>query len=75
MFTGIVREVGRAAAISGRDGGVRIEVEAPQTAELTAIGDSVSINGVCLTAVELANGRIAFDAVPETLARHKGQQQ
>ena len=69
MFTGIVREVGTAAGISGRDGGVRIEIDAPETAALTAVGDSVSINGVCLTAVELSNGRIAFDAVPETLAR------
>jgi len=69
VFTGIVREVGTAAGISGRDGGVRIEIDAPETAALTAVGDSVSINGVCLTAVELSNGRIAFDAVPETLAR------
>jgi riboflavin synthase len=69
MFTGIVREVGTTAGISGRDGGVRIEIEAPETAAQTAVGDSVSVNGVCLTAVELSNGRIAFDAVPETLAR------
>jgi riboflavin synthase len=46
-----------------------IEIEAPETAALTAVGDSISVNGVCLTAVELSNGRIAFDAVPETLAR------
>ena len=69
MFTGIVREVGLTAGISGREGGVRIEIEAPETAASTAIGDSVSVNGVCLTAVETTNGRIAFDAVPETLAR------
>ncbi len=69
MFTGIVREVGTTAAISGRDGGVRIEIDAPETATLTAVGGSVSVNGVCLTAVALSNGRIAFDAVPETLAR------
>ena len=69
MFTGIVREVGRTAAISGREGGVRLEVEAPETAGSTAVGDSVSIDGVCLTAVEVVDGRIAFDAVPETLAR------
>jgi riboflavin synthase len=69
VFTGIVREVGRTAAISGRDGGVRIEIDAPETATLTGVGDSVSVNGVCLTAVALSNGRIAFDAVPETLAR------
>jgi riboflavin synthase len=69
MFTGIVREVGTTAAVSGRNGGVRIEIDAPETATLTAVGDSVSVNGVCLTAVALSDGRIAFDAVPETLAR------
>jgi len=69
VFTGIVREVGTTSSIFGREGGVRIEVEAPETASVTAIGDSVSVNGVCLTAVETTNGRIAFDAVPETLAR------
>ena len=69
MFTGIVREVGRTAAISGREGGVRLEVEAPQTAGATAVGDSVSIDGVCLTVVAAADGRFAFDAVPETLDR------
>ncbi len=69
MFTGIVREVGRATAISGRPEGIRIEIEAPATAATTAIGDSVAVNGCCLTAVAAAEGRIAFDAVPETLAR------
>jgi len=69
VFTGIVREVGRTATISGREGGVRLEVEAPETAGATAVGDSVSIDGVCLTAVEVVDGRIAFDAVPETLSR------
>jgi len=69
MFTGIVREVGRTAAISGHDGGVRLEVEAPDTAGTTVVGDSVSIDGVCLTAVEVRDGLLAFDAVPETLSR------
>jgi riboflavin synthase len=69
VFTGIVREVGRAAAISGQEGGVRLEIEAHATAATTAVGDSVSIDGCCLTAVSVSDGRIAFDAVPETLAR------
>jgi len=69
MFTGIVREVGRACSISGRAGGVRLEVDAPRTAAVTAVGDSVAVNGCCLTAVAVFGGRIAFDAVPETLAR------
>jgi riboflavin synthase len=69
VFTGIVREVGRTAAISGHADGVRLEIEAPTTAAATAVGDSVSIDGCCLTAVSVGDGRIAFDAVPETLAR------
>jgi riboflavin synthase len=69
VFTGIVREVGKAASIAGHEGGVRLEIEAPATAAATAVGDSVSIDGCCLTAVLVTDGRIAFDAVPETLAR------
>jgi riboflavin synthase len=69
MFTGIVREVGQVAALERADEGVRLEVDAPATAAGTAVGDSVSINGCCLTAVALADGRIAFDLVPETLSR------
>jgi riboflavin synthase len=69
VFTGIVRERGRVAAIEGGEDGVRLVVEAPATAAQTAVGDSISIGGVCLTAVAVDDGRVAFDAVPETLAR------
>jgi riboflavin synthase len=69
VFTGIVREVGRVASIDGDGDGIRLEVEAPATAGLTAVGDSVSISGCCLTAVAVADGHVAFDAVPETVAR------
>jgi len=69
MFTGIVRERGRVVSLDGGPEGVRLLVEAPGTAAVSAVGDSVSLNGCCLTAVELSDGRIAFDAVPETLAR------
>jgi riboflavin synthase len=69
VFTGIVREVGRTVAVAGRAGGVRLEIEAPVTVAAATVGDSISVNGCCLTAVSVAAGRIAFDAVPETLAR------
>jgi len=69
VFTGIVRERGRVAAVDGGGGGVRLTVEAPATAPGVVVGDSVAVNGVCLTAVEAGNGTLAFDAVPETLAR------
>jgi riboflavin synthase len=69
VFTGIVREVGLVAGIAGHSDGIRLEVEAPETAATTALGDSVSIDGCCLTAVAVGGGSIAFDAVPETLSR------
>jgi len=69
MFTGIVRERGRVASVEGDGNGIRIRLDAPLTAAEAAIGDSVSLNGCCLTVVEAANGMLAFDAVPETLSR------
>ena len=64
MFTGLVREVGE--VVSFEDG--RLIVDCATTAE---VGDSVAIAGVCLTVVENGGGRLAFDVVPETLARTK----
>jgi len=69
VFTGIVRERGRVASVEGDGNGIRIRLEAPLTAAEVAIGDSVSLNGCCLTVVEAADGTLAFDAVPETLSR------
>jgi riboflavin synthase len=69
MFTGIIRELGRIAAIDATSDGARIVVEAPATAGDAKAGDSVAVNGVCLTVTESANGSLAFDAVPETLRR------
>ena len=64
MFTGIVREVG--GVVSFEDG--RLVVE---TAIEARLGDSVSVDGVCLTVVSGDEGRLAFDVVPETLGRVK----
>ncbi|MBD0338339.1 MAG: riboflavin synthase [Thermoleophilia bacterium] len=64
MFTGIVHERGRVASFDDR----RLVVECGTGAE---VGDSVAIDGVCLTVVEASDGRLAFDVVPETLARVK----
>jgi riboflavin synthase len=69
VFTGIVRERGRVASVEGGASGVRLVVDAPGTAAGAALGDSVSINGVCLTVTDRSNGALAFDAVPETLSR------
>ncbi len=66
VFTGIVREKGRVASVEDSEAGIRLVVEAEID---QAIGDSVALAGVCLTVVESAGGRLAFDAVPETLER------
>jgi riboflavin synthase len=69
VFTGIVRELGRVVDAVGDEGGLRLGVHAPATAEALRLGDSVSIDGACLTATEVADGVVAFHAVPETLRR------
>ena len=68
MFTGLVKEVGVVAAVTNGGDGVRLEVQAGLSSS-AAIGDSVAVNGVCLTVVAAGGGTLAFDAVPETLAR------
>ncbi len=64
MFTGLVQEVGRVASFESG----RLVVECATEA---ALGDSVALDGVCLTVVETAPHRLSFDVVPETLARVK----
>jgi riboflavin synthase len=69
VFTGIVRELGRVASAEGGADGLRLVLEAPATATETGVGDSVCVNGCCLT-VERADGAaITVHAVPETLSR------
>jgi len=69
VFTGIVRERGTVVSREGGGEGMHLVIEAPVTADATAVGDSVSVDGVDLTATEIADGRLTLTAVPETLAR------
>jgi riboflavin synthase len=68
MFTGLVQGMGSVAEVERSDDGARITIATPLSAELSA-GDSIAINGVCLTAVTLRDGSFAVDAMNETLAR------
>ena len=68
MFTGLVEEVGRVVRLEAGEM-FRIEVAASRVLEGTHIGDSVSVNGVCLTINELDGGTLVFHAMPETLRR------
>jgi riboflavin synthase len=64
MFTGIVEERG-----SVRSAGRRLEVETQLVAGDASIGDSIAVNGVCLTVTNVADGELAFDLADETLER------
>jgi riboflavin synthase len=68
VFTGLVEEVGRIVRLEAGEM-FRIEVAASRVLEGTHIGDSVSVNGVCLTVNELDGGTLVFHAMPETLRR------
>jgi len=69
VFTGIVRERGVVISAEGGAAGLQLVIEAPNTATVTALGDSVSIDGVDLTATDIVDGLLTFHAVPETLSR------
>lgn len=69
MFTGIVRELGVVVSVQDRGGGRELVVRAPETAERTDVGDSVAIDGCCLTATAVDGDAISFHAVPETIDR------
>lgn len=69
MFTGIVRELGEVVEAVETGGGRAFVVRAPVTAGRTSVGDSVAIDGCCLTATAVEGDAISFQAVPETISR------
>ena len=69
MFTGIIEEVGTIRkVIEGHTSGT-IEIQASRVLEGTRIGDSIAVNGVCLTVTSMQNGSFTADVMPETLRR------
>lgn len=69
MFTGIVEGMGRVIRLLRRGGGARLEVRAPGMLDGLKIGDSVAVNGACVTVTAVEGDAFACDLVPETLAR------
>jgi riboflavin synthase len=69
VFTGLVEEAGRIERIEEQPGGRRLWVTAARVLDDMRIGDSVALNGCCLTAVTVEPARFAVEAVPETLRR------
>jgi len=73
MFTGLVQAVGAIVSVQPRQTGVHIEVDAQALAPRDiAIGDSIAINGVCLTATAVAGRRFGADVSRETLSKTTG---
>lgn len=69
MFTGIIEELGRVRNIEQRGENARIVIEAHLVIEDTKHGDSISVNGVCLTALDIKSDSFAADVSKETLDR------
>ncbi|MEA2291223.1 MAG: riboflavin synthase [Solirubrobacteraceae bacterium] len=68
MFTGLVQDLGTVTAVDATADGVRLAVRTTLAGEL-ALGDSVAVNGVCLTATDVSDGQFSADVMRETLRR------
>ena len=69
MFTGIIEELGRVRSIEPCGAGARITIEAHMVTKGASEGDSIAVNGVCLTALDVRAKSFAADCSPETLRR------
>ncbi|MFI2781554.1 riboflavin synthase [Streptomyces sp. ALB3] len=69
MFTGIVEELGEVTAVERLDDASRFRLRGPVVTEGAKHGDSIAVNGVCLTVVDLGDGEFTADVMAETLGR------
>ena len=69
MFTGIVEELGEVVSVEHLDGTARITVRGPQVTSDARPGDSIAVNGTCLTVTGLSGGDFTADVMAETLRR------
>jgi riboflavin synthase len=69
MFTGLIEEVGRVRWIRRSERGTQLQLAASIMATDLRVGDSVSVNGCCLTATSIRDGGLTFDLLAETLER------
>ncbi len=69
MFTGLVEEVGRVLWIRATDRGTQLQIAAPHIAPSARTGDSIAVNGCCLTVTSYRADQLAFDLLEETLDR------
>jgi riboflavin synthase len=69
MFTGLVEEVGKVVGADASDSGTRLQIAAPRTATQAKTGESIALNGCCLTLASRRADRLTFDLLQETIAR------
>ena len=69
MFTGLIEEVGSVIGIHATDWGTQLQIVAPRVAEKVRLGDSIAVNGCCLTVVAHRGEQFTFDLLEETLDR------
>lgn len=69
MFTGLIEALGDVVAFTPQATGARLRIHSPEVAGDAREGDSICVNGVCLTAVEIGDGAFSADLAPETIAR------
>jgi len=69
MFTGLVEEIGLCEDLQRSAGSTRLMIQAPRISSGVKIGDSISVNGCCLTAISICEGVMTFDLLNETLQR------
>ena len=69
MFTGIVKELGIVRAMERSGASYRLEIEAADATKAASKGDSIAVNGVCLTVVEKKGSRVLFDVMEETVRK------
>ncbi|MEY2518938.1 MAG: riboflavin synthase [Verrucomicrobiota bacterium] len=69
MFTGLIEEVGSVLAMETTDRGTRLQIAAPNIAETTRPGDSIAVNGCCLTVADHRGAELTFDLLEESLDR------
>ncbi len=68
MFTGLITDVGTIASINHGDESAVIEIQAPQTVAGVTLGDSIAVNGVCLTATAITESTFTADVMVQTLS-------
>lgn len=67
MFTGIIEEIGKVKAINGSQDSIEMVIQAKKILEDVNLGDSISVNGVCLTVTEFTSDGFTVDVMPETV--------